>query len=80
MVEVSLASNQSLRLGKRLAEKLEVPWETVPVPVEETPPLKVIEVPVALRTDPLFTTGRLEVCVVKEMVLDAQTPSVDAEL
>ena len=75
-----MASSQSLRFGKRPAEKAEAPCDTVPVPGEETPPRKVIEVPVAFSTDPLFTTGKLEVWVVKEMVLDAQTPSVEAEL
>ena len=52
----------------------------MPVPVLETPPLKVIEVPVALSTEPLLTTGKFEALVLNEMVLDAQTPSGEAEL
>ena len=52
----------------------------VPVPVVVTPPLKVILVPVAFKTTPLFTTGLLDAWVLKEIVLDAQTPSVAAEL
>ena len=62
-----------------MAVKVAAPWSTFPIPKAVMFALKVTAVPVALRSEPFDTTGRVVEVVVKVWDELAQTPSIAAE-